>query len=95
MNKLVLVCATLMAFVTAGVACDGIDTSCAVVKASDGFLNLRTAPTTQSNILMPVKNGISVEFSETLNGWVLVHNVGGNEIQGWMSKSSLKIYQCH
>ena len=91
MKKLVLACAALMALVTASVACDEpTNLRCAVVKASDGFLNLRTGPNTQSRILIPVKNGTSVEFDEIVNGWVHVYNVDGDNVQGWMSKSSLK-----
>ena len=95
MKKLVLACATLMALGTASVACEEhTNLRCAVVKASDGFLNLRTGPNTQSRIVVPVKNGTSVVFDEIVNGWVHVYNVPSMDeygnVQGWMSKSSLK-----
>jgi uncharacterized protein YgiM (DUF1202 family) len=91
MNKLVLACATLMALVTASVACEE-QHRCGVVKAYDGFLNLRTGPNTQSRIVAPVKNGLLVFFDETVNGWVHVSIVDGDfNQQGWMNKSHLKI----
>jgi uncharacterized protein YgiM (DUF1202 family) len=92
-KRLVLACATLMALGTASVACEE-QHRCGVVKAYDGFLNLRTGPNTQSKIVVPVKNGTSVLFDEIVNGWVHVYNVPSMDeygnVQGWMSKSSLK-----
>jgi hypothetical protein len=46
MKKLAIACAMLMTLVTASIACDeGEGSGCAVVlKASDGFWNMRTRP---------------------------------------------------
>jgi uncharacterized protein YgiM (DUF1202 family) len=90
---LISAAALLAAVVSQAQACD-VNVRCAVVKDRDGYMNLRTGPTTQSKIIMPVTNGMTIVFDETVNNWVHVLHVSSTpndgSIQGWMSKSGLK-----
>ena len=47
----------------------------------DGFLNLRTGPGGQYNIIMPMQHGTIVETLEAKGNWVRVRHESGNE--GW------------
>jgi len=47
----------------------------------DGFLNLRTGPGSQYNIIMPMQHGTTVETLEIKGSWARVRHESGNV--GW------------
>ena len=90
MKKLVLACAMLVAAVTAAAGCD---TSCAVVlKASDGYWNVRAAP--NGKILMRVHRGDTVEIVDAKGNWTYV-SVSNSDVAGWISSEGLQEIPCH
>jgi uncharacterized protein YgiM (DUF1202 family) len=100
MKKLLLATVMAVSTATAALACDG--ESCAVVlRMSDGYLNLRTGPTVQSNIVLRLYPGDRVSVDETVNGWSHISGVarldrddGKNPTQGWVSSKWIKQSEC-
>ena len=96
MKKLFLA-AALAAVTSAAIACDDNSRCATVIKTSDGFTNLRTGPTTKSNIIMPLKSGTPVVFDEVVNGWAHVSyliDIGDGNTQGWINHKYLKQGTC-
>jgi hypothetical protein len=92
MKKFVLACAMLLATVTASAACPA-EAGCAVVlKASDGYWNVRAAP--NGKILMRVHRGDTVEIVDAKGNWTYVA-VHDSDIAGWISSNGLQEMPCH
>ena len=90
MKKLVLAYALLVASATAGTA--GALEECAVVlKASDGFWNVRATP--NGKIVGRLHRGdtVTVDWTEGKWAYVIVHD---SDVDGWVSSSGLQKYPC-
>jgi hypothetical protein len=89
MKKFVLACAMLVASVTAGTACG--DDCAVVLKASDGYWNVRATP--NGKILGRLHRGDAVTVEKDLGDWslVIVHD---SDVGGWMSSNGLQKYRC-
>jgi hypothetical protein len=91
MKKLAIACAMLMTIVTGSIACDeGEGSGCAVIlKASDGFWNMRTRP--NGPVVTRLYRGDEVDVVRTTNSWSLVTF---GRFQGWVSSSGLQQITC-
>ncbi|SIS51234.1 SH3-like domain-containing protein [Phaeovulum vinaykumarii] len=54
----------------------------------DGFLNLRTAPSSRADIILRMRHGARVQIMETLGDWVRVRHESGQT--GWASARYLR-----
>jgi uncharacterized protein YgiM (DUF1202 family) len=59
------------------------------VKTDEGGLNLRTEPSTSSNILHQIPKGDIIFIYEDISGW---YNVMHNDIFGYVSKEFVDAY---
>jgi hypothetical protein len=90
MKKLVLACAMLMATVTVGAACD--DKCAVVLKASDGYWNVRATP--NGKILGQLLRGDTVSILQVAGSWTRV-SIHDSDVAGWISSNSLQVIPCH
>jgi Bacterial SH3 domain len=89
MKKLAIACAMLMTLVTASIACDEGNGCAVVLKASDGFWNMRTRP--NGPVVTRLYRGDEVEVVRAADSWSLVTF---GRFQGWVSNTGLQQITC-